>query len=143
MKHLLVALIFMLSPLCVAGGYSYKHSIKSIKATGDDCFTMEVEQLSRDRFNSAYKPRGKTIHLRYAPDQFKAGYPNFLTKDAYLMSVNQLLKDHASGIPSYFGVMGEGLIKLESNINEWQSNALYIMKEADGSLVVYSFANSI
>lgn len=139
-KLLLFLLSFSFAGSALAGGSSFQMKITSFKATGGDKYIMEITQLSDSYMFEKSSNKFRTIHLRFSPKKLRNKSPH-ITKENYLKAIEQLKADFKKGEPSYFGTMGTGLKKTWLRKNHWQSNALSILEEYDGKMVVYSFAN--
>ena len=139
---LLLVLSLSIASVTFAGGSSFQMKIKSFRATGDDKYIMEIEQLSDSYVFENSSNKHRTIHLRFSPQQ-PGNKPHAVTKEDYIKAIDQLKADFKKGEPSYFGTMGTGLKRILFKTNEWQSNALSIIEEYSGKMVVYSFANPI
>ena len=143
MKRLLLSLLclFLVGP-AFAGGSSFQMRITSFRATGDDQYIMKIEQLSDSYVFKESSNKLRTLHLRFSPEKLGNKSPH-VTKENYLKAIEQLKADFKKGEPSCLGTMGKGFKKIWFRKNHWQSNALSILEEYDGKMVVYSFANPI
>ena len=139
-KILLLVLSLSLASIAFAGGSSFQMKITSFRATEDDKYIMEIEQLSDSYVFEKSSNKHRTIYLRFSPEKL-GNIPPKVTKENYIKAIDQLKADFKKGEPSYFGTMGTGLKRILFKTNEWQSNALSIIEEYSGKMVVYSFAN--
>ena len=141
-KILLLVLSLSLASIAFAGGSSFQMKITSFRATEDDKYIMEIEQLSDSYVFEKSSNKHRTIYLRFSPKKL-GNIPPKVTKENYIKAIDQLKAEFKKGKPSYFGIVGAGLKKIRFGKNEWQSNALSISEENGGKMVVYSFANPI
>ena len=139
---LLLVLSLSLASVAFAGGTSFQMKITSFRATGDDKYIMEIEQLSDSYVFGKSSNKHRTIHLRFSPKKL-GNKPHYVTKENYIKAIDQLKADFKTGEPSYFGTMGTGLKRIGLKTDEWQSNFVSIVEEHGGKLVVYSLANPI
>ncbi len=86
------------------------------------------------------EPKRVIAHLRYEESIFGEGTA-YTSRQKYEEAIS-LLKDQAGKKEkSLFGVVAQGYLPINGTKDEFQSNALAVVKQADGKMVVYSFPN--
>jgi hypothetical protein len=130
--------LLLLCPLApVAGGDSFLAEIVSLTSKGDDEYRLELVPYSAQyggKTNSL--SRHIIVHLRFNRPLFTHECPVCPTKAKYLAAIESLKTQAAKGGKSPFGVMSIGFEPIKGRKNEFQSNALCILKEFNGREVV-------
>jgi hypothetical protein len=145
MKNILViiAIMFAFCPKIFAGGDSFLIEIVSLTPKENGEYRMEFVQVGT--------PYGKkleddqkhvVVHLRYNKAMFKPD-STYASQKKYDEAIAMLKSQAAKKGKSLFGIMAQGYLPIKGKANEYQSNALSIVEQADGKKVVYSYPKKI
>jgi hypothetical protein len=125
----------------LAGGDSFPVEIVALKAKHNGEYLMEFIQHGAP-YGYALKngPQRVIVNLRF--DESSFGKETALTSRRKYEEAIALLKQHAKKKEkTMFGVIAQGYLPIKGKKDEYQSNALAILKQSDGKLVVFSFAH--
>jgi len=139
MKNLLAIITFMLA-FChsaFAGGDSFPIEIMSLTPKDSGEYRMEfIQHGAPYGRNLEGGPQRIVVHLRYNETMFGAG-TTYASRENYESAIVLLKRQAEAKEKILFGVMGQGYLPIKDN--EYQSNALAIIEQADGKKVVFSF----
>jgi hypothetical protein len=145
MKTLLIIIgsIVALCQSLLAGGDSFLIEIVSLTPKNNGEYKMEFVQHGAP-YGKAFEGEPKRViaHLRYEESIFGEGTA-YTSRQKYEAAI-AVLKDQAGNKEKgLFGVMAQGYLPIKGKKDEYQSNALAILKQADGKMVVFSYASKL
>jgi len=134
-------LLFLFPAICKAGGDSFLFEIQSLQSKGNNQYKLTLKCLEEDA--NCGRSNRMIIHLRFNKSAFGKQPFRELTQENYLKCIEKLKEQTRKGGSFRFGFMGVGIYRISGKKDEYQSNGLAELKENDGNVTIYSFANPI
>lgn len=141
---IVLALSIVTAVRALAGGDSFEAEIVSLIPKAQDEYRLElIQHTAPYTGDSQGLPRRIIIHLRFNPQTFTPDPPAYASREKYLEAIASLKTQATKGGRFRFGIMAAGYEPIKGRRNEFQSNALSVLKQADGQMIVFSFANRV
>jgi hypothetical protein len=145
MKSILTILsvIFALCNSGLAYNELFLIEIVSIEAKDNGQYRMEyLQRKSSDGKELENGPKRAVIHLRYNENIFGEGTA-YTSRKKFEESI-KILEEHAKKKEEVlFGEIANGIILIDADKNEYQSNSLSPIRLASGKFVVVSYGHKI